>query len=364
MSSSPASKGSKTKNPPSVLSFLDKKSKQIVKKIDKDIRSTRKTISKECNRILLGNFVKCTNCQKDIEKFKYYVEGGVYHRCCAPSRPPIMCCVCNVDILKKHESIPEEEREPNNFCYEVPIYCLDYCKSHEVVKCSACGRPFGESGLPNGELCSSCSVNVVREDEVAQNIYFRIVDFMSKELKLDIPSEMLCVQIKLVDAISLEKKLPTKSNKNTVNDHLCGTLRGLTISNKIRWVSGVFILDSLPDVLCCSVIAHEAMHVWLKLNHTIPIDLAPLVEEGLCQVVAHKYLDYLQEQINSDQTSGGDSCVITSGRRRSDNQERELLRRYWCYQIENDSSEIYGDGYRYVNSSGLENVLNELRMRN
>jgi hypothetical protein len=52
----------------------------------------------------------------------------------------------------------------------------------------------------------------------------------------------------------------------------------------------VLVLYGLPRDLVSSILAHEAMHVWLKLNQGFPFRMEPRLEEGLCQVVAYLYL--------------------------------------------------------------------------
>lgn len=48
-------------------------------------------------------------------------------------------------------------------------------------------------------------------------------------------------------------------------------------------------------VFTASILAHEALHVWIKLTKGFPSQIPSQIEEGLCQVVAEKYLNYLSE---------------------------------------------------------------------
>ena len=65
----------------------------------------------------------------------------------------------------------------------------------------------------------------------------------------------------------------------------------------------MLVLYGLPADLSSSILAHEAMHVWLKLQKEFPVGIDLACEEGLCQVVAHKYLQYL-ESLESEGCAG------------------------------------------------------------
>jgi hypothetical protein len=110
------------------------------------------------------------------------------------------------------------------------------------------------------------------------------------------------------------------------------------------------IAAGLPRDLTASILAHEAMHVWMKLSREMPFTLHPKIEEGLCQFVSMKYL----EQMGNDGSESTESAIWS-----------EQLRRYFRYQIEMDPSEVYGEGYRQAASCcttlGLEIVLDHVR---
>lgn len=54
-------------------------------------------------------------------------------------------------------------------------------------------------------------------------------------------------------------------------------------------VSAILVLYGLPRLVTGSIVAHETMHAWLKLNHIT--GLKPEVEEGLCQLMALIWLE-------------------------------------------------------------------------
>ena len=47
-----------------------------------------------------------------------------------------------------------------------------------------------------------------------------------------------------------------------------------------RSVSAVLVLYGMPRDLTASILAHEAMHVWLKLNKDVPFELQPQVSNS------------------------------------------------------------------------------------
>eukprot|EP00249_Psilotum_nudum_P012747 c23959_g1_i3 orf=1072-1527(+) len=54
-------------------------------------------------------------------------------------------------------------------------------------------------------------------------------------------------------------------------------------------VTAILILYGLPRLLTGSILAHELMHAWLRLNGFR--NLQPKIEEGICQVLAHMWLE-------------------------------------------------------------------------
>jgi hypothetical protein len=116
------------------------------------------------------------------------------------------------------------------------------------------------------------------------------------------------------------------------------TPSALQIEQK-REVTAVLVLFGMPRDLTASILAHEAMHVLLKLTPSYNIHLPPICEEGLCQVIAASWL--------SD-----DSKHMKDNNRDIEVRMREeMLRRYFYHSIEVDKSPIYGEGYRRAKSS-------------
>lgn len=87
------------------------------------------------------------------------------------------------------------------------------------------------------------------------------------------------------------------------------------------------------------------MHAWLRMKHVAGLN--PTVEEGLCQLMAYVWLD---------QQAGG-----------LEQEADQKLASYFSYQIREDVSEVYGDGFRAAydafQSRGLTAVINDVLRR-
>ena len=109
-------------------------------------------------------------------------------------------------------------------------------------------------------------------------------------------------------------------------------------------VTAVLVLCGLTRSLTASILAHEAMHVWLRLHSSLQQAgthfLAPVVEEGLCQLIAAQYLEHLTTTTASSTSKAASSSSSCS----SDWSSRLLA--YYSYQIETDPSPVYGEGFR------------------
>ena len=119
------------------------------------------------------------------------------------------------------------------------------------------------------------------------------------------------------------------------------------------WAAIVFALG-----LYASILAHEAMHVWLKLNKGFPFRMPPKLEEGLCQVIAYLYLESL---VQAEAHTKGNPASVEGVRQSRLQEQEQSLRRYFAQQIQNDPSPVYGEGFReaqnVVSALGLDVVL-------
>nr|GMC50419.1 protein DA1 isoform X2 [Ipomoea batatas] len=125
-------------------------------------------------------------------------------------------------------------------------------------------------------------------------------------------------------------------------------------------VTAILILYGLPRLLTGSILAHEMMHAWLRLRgyRTLSQD----VEEGICQVLAHMWLE---SQITSLSCSNVPSTSYSSKHGVGSPYERKLGD-FFKHQIESDTSPVYGNGYRAgkmaVLKYGLPETLEHIGM--
>jgi hypothetical protein len=116
-------------------------------------------------------------------------------------------------------------------------------------------------------------------------------------------------------------------------NHLAGALRtgrmpAVFQVKEVRDVTAVLVLYGLPRDLTASILAHEAMHVWLKLNKGFPFRMPPKLEEGLCQVIAYLYLESLVQAEAHSKAGGLDSAEsVRQGRLQ---EQEQSLRRYFA----------------------------------
>lgn len=131
----------------------------------------------------------------------------------------------------------------------------------------------------------------------------------------------------------------------------------ITVSSTTRQVTAVLVLCGLPRDLTASILAHEAMHVYLKLTNDFPCDITPMSEEGLCQFIASKYLEF-----HSSSSYLEKPAMIT---RQESDEEASIrdnkLKLFFLHSIAVDLHPVYGDGFRKASRSidvlGLEQVL-------
>lgn len=147
----------------------------------------------------------------------------------------------------------------------------------------------------------------------------------------------------------------------------------------VREVTAVLVLFGLPRDLTTSILAHEAMHVWMRLTKEMPYPIPSKIEEGLCQVASRKYLENMckknKSASNNSSSNNSKSNAFNSALNNLDycpeitnlnmSDKSQTLRDFFCYQIETDCSIVYGDGFREANRTcnvlGLLIVLEVVR---
>ena len=299
-----------------------------------------------------------------------------------------------------------------------------YCAVHEGIRkaCFSCSRkePLPSSGkegfshLPDGRaLCMDCARTAIIDSSEAQPLYLDCVDFMERELGLLIPPGMRQVPILAVDIPSLnEQSQNTRAQYHAAtkpsNPSGMGVTRGLTLKEcgsvnhysggSVRWdpvnycfvstppqvyrteeiraASAVLVLMGLPTDLTATILAHEAFHVWCSLTKDFPFVLPPEVEEGMCQLIAYKYLEHVRQNKDRHELRRSESqksrASITSAPNAQTTSKiltpdewDTRLRAYFSSQIETDTNPVYGGGFRQAAECyaalGLEILIQHIK---
>ena len=291
----------------------------------------KSSICAGCNKtIMFGRMIKaiekvfhaecfnCQGCQKSLDNVGSFVpkDGWPYHRECAIALFNPRCSCCDKAI---------EGTYTRHGFFETELYCIEHESS--IPSCFSCNRKerLGKSDkyhkFPDGRcICPDCIRTAIFDSAEAKPLYDECINFMQYILKLPISPEMRSIPILAVDLTALQDNA-----QNGVVRHNSGTVRGLTISTKAeithyggssilfangniihqsrpthrieekRDVTAILVLYGLPATLTASILAHEATHAWLKLNKNFPFSLPAKTEEGLCQVIAERYLSHLLE---------------------------------------------------------------------
>ncbi|GFP79424.1 protein da1-related 2 [Phtheirospermum japonicum] len=130
-------------------------------------------------------------------------------------------------------------------------------------------------------------------------------------------------------------------------------------------VTAILVLYGLPRLLTGAILAHELMHGWLRLNGYR--NLAPEVEEGVCQVLSHMWLDseVLPEMRHMPSTSSASTSMPStssssshwsSSKKGGRSSVENKLGEFFMHQIEHDASPAYGRGYRAAMSASISMV--------
>ncbi|KAH7517886.1 hypothetical protein FEM48_Zijuj09G0111700 [Ziziphus jujuba var. spinosa] len=115
----------------------------------------------------------------------------------------------------------------------------------------------------------------------------------------------------------------------------------------------IAVLFGFTEALTGAILVHEMMHVWLRLQDIEPLELK--LEEGICQVISRRWLDWYESNVVE---------TDTETTKQSDSERGEFLRnllRIYKLRLELDSSFDYGDGFieaqRATSQFGLQSTI-------
>ena len=332
---------------------------------------------------------RCDDCGEQLRGVfggggEYVVTGKpgedrrLFHARCYRERHRPTCCVCAACIPSRDGYIHFETTP-----YWGEISCVEHA-TDGTNRCDGCRRYEKRGGeeyiaAPDGRtLCLECVQTVVIDTKDAEPLYRDILDFFGTYglsalgTGGELPPLYLCTQdvinhvdeeekwhqgrtsqvrgmcVSHVETISTVYRQPTwkPSNAGSVFD-VFGQLD--MVEHRIprsttQKVTAIIVLSCLPRVLFSSILAHECMHMYLRLNGFPTLE--PIVEEGLCQLFA---LLWIERQMASQNATASDAALAA----------------YCCEAIREDPSEIYGVGARLAidayDAHGLVRVLDSVR---
>lgn len=313
---------------------------------------------------------KCHACNLPIGANEFSLSGNhAYHKSCYKENHHPRCDVCKNFFRTNAAGFVEYK--------VIPFWVQKYCLFHErdgTPRCCSCERMEPKEtryvALGDGrKLCLECLDSAVMDTTECQPLYLDIQKFyqaLGMKLEQKIP-------LLLVERQALNEAMDGERNGHYHKPETRGLCLSeeQTVSTVLRqprigignWVpntriqpykltrhcevTAILILNGLPRLLTGTILAHEMMHAWLRLNGYPVLRLD--VEEGICQVVAHMWLT---SQIAS--ISGGKRSPLEM-----------KLAEFFKHQIESNQSQVYGNGFRAGNRAvlkyGLQTTLYQIR---
>ncbi|KAJ0247794.1 Protein DA1 [Hirschfeldia incana] len=323
---------------------------------------------------------RCYGCSHPISEYEFSTSGNYpFHKACYREQYHPKCDVCSHFIPTNHAGLIEYRAHP--------FWIQKYCPSHEydaTPRCCSCERMEPRNAayveLNDGrKLCLECLDSAVMDTYQCQPLYLQIQEFYEGiNMKVEQEVPLLLVERQALNearegeknghyhmpetrglCLSEEKTVGTASNNRSKHG---GGIRNWSEPFKSRCeVTAILVLFGLPRLLTGSILAHEVMHAWMRLNgfRTVSQD----VEEGICQVMAHKWLEAELAAGNAASSSSSASRGVKKGPMSL--YERKLGE-FFMHQIESDTSPVYGDGFRAgrlaVNKYGLRKTLEHIQM--
>ncbi|XP_017427691.1 protein DA1-related 1 isoform X2 [Vigna angularis] len=337
----------------------------------------------------------CHACRLPITDYEFSMSSNrPYHKSCYREKHHPRCDVCKSFIPTNSSGLIEYRAHP--------FWLQKYCPSHELdgtPRCCSCERMEPRDAkyllLDDGrKLCLECLDSSIMDTHECQPLYLEIQEFYEGlNMKLEQQIPMLLVERQaLNEAMEGEKNghhhLPETRGLCLSEEQTVTTISrrprigaGYRVTDMITEpfklirrceVTAILVLYGLPRLLTGSILAHEMMHAWLRLKG-YP-NLSPEVEEGICQVLAHMWLDSelysgsgnggASSSSSSSSSSPSSSSASSKKGKRSDFEKK--LGEFFKHQIESDTSSAYGDGFRSGNKAmlkyGLKSTLDHIHM--
>ncbi|PIN19606.1 Adaptor protein Enigma [Handroanthus impetiginosus] len=330
---------------------------------------------------------RCHSCNLPISEDEFFTsDNRPYHKSCYKELHHPKCDVCKNFIPTNAAGLIEYRAHP--------FWPQKYCPSHEhdgTPRCCSCERmepmEVRYLSLEDGrKLCLECLDSAIMDTHECQQLYLEIQEFyegLNMKVEQQIPL-LLVERQALNEAMEGEKKghhhMPETRGLCLSEVQIVSTILrrprigGYRIIDMFTEpyrlvrkceVTAILVLYGLPRLLTGSILAHEMMHAWLRLKGYQT--LSPNVEEGICQVLAHMWLDseiLAGSATNMASTSSSSSTSNSTTKKGKRSEFEKKLGKFFIHQIESDPSAAYGDGFREGNEAvikyGLKRTLDHI----
>lgn len=236
----------------------------------------------------------------------------------------------------------------------------------QTPRCCSCRRfkPSDVVYLNLGDgrkICCDCYSTAIMDKSTCEELWLEVRTFF-KKLNLDVEK---CVPCYLIDKKEMHKLVrpaihstgevlgvTTTYNSQTIMIIDKFSLEGGKIEvamqlSSERHLISVLILFGYPRVVTGSIMAHEMMHAWMRMKGYA---YEPRVEEGMCQVFAHMWLDCFEDGDEGSSSGASDTGSYIRN-----------LKNFHKNECEMNYTESYGDGFRdakfAVEKYGLKYIL-------
>ncbi|KAF9622398.1 hypothetical protein IFM89_031201 [Coptis chinensis] len=233
--------------------------------------------------------------------------------------------------------------------------------------------------LDDGQrLCLKCLDSSIMDTNECQPLYLDIQEFyegLNMKIEQQVPL-LLVERTALNEAMEGEKgdyrHMPETRGLCLSEEQTVSTVFGM-ITEPLRLtrrceVTAILILYGLPRLLTGSILAHEMMHAWLRLEG------ATLMTGDLKKHCLLFYIGFSLSCVlfcfwsfdSNVASSSSSSSNPTSSKKGTRSQLEKKLGDFFKHQIEFDASPTYGDGFRdcnrAVNKYGLKSTLEHIRL--
>ncbi|GMH89099.1 hypothetical protein TL16_g11356 [Triparma laevis f. inornata] len=339
----------------------------------------------------------CALCASHINDASFQVfEGSPVHASCFREVVVPSCVVCDCKVPTNSQGHYSYNKHPF-------FQSWKYCATHEEARrCTSCNRveprkaPFAKLG-DSRVLCDSCCRTTILDSDELKPIWSSVLTFLHK-LDLVVWPEMSNIPILSVDFNTLNEKNSRGGSAHMgqggpITRGLCLTEtegeglmmpqlsfdprqngfsmqhRHFSFGQSTAHVTAILVLSGLPKLLTGSILAHEAIHAWLKLhpgyltliNRTGGEGFNRQSEEGVCQLVAHLYLASQERTLSHTTPYDASSSSSSSSTPSSGDLTESQLNQFFKFSIETEKSPVYGEGYRKAaklyEQIGLEPIL-------